>query len=94
MTKYLLHLTAICWTGSGKSLTTRERGREMTQRITIKATRPDGVTMYWSSFGWTSNEPDALAYPSHEAAAQSINWDQPFKGLVRMGWSVEVSSNP
>lgn len=66
----------------------------MSARITIKATRPDGVTMYWSEHSWSSHASDAKDWRTNEAAAQAVNWDQPFKGLRELGWSVEVSSNP
>lgn len=62
----------------------------MTTPITILATRPDGVTMYWSEHGWTSHASDAKDWRTHESAEQAVNWDQPFKGLRKLGLSVEV----
>lgn len=62
----------------------------MSTRITIKATRPDGVTMYWSDSGWTGHESDAHDFRSHEAAGQAATWDQPFRGMIKQGWNVEV----
>lgn len=66
----------------------------MTTTITIRATRPDGVTMYWSEHGWSRHASDAKDWRTHEAAAQAVNWDQPFKGIRKLGWSVEVSRIP
>lgn len=62
----------------------------MTTTITIRATRPDGVTMFWSDSGWTGHASDAKDWRTHEAAAQAVNWDQPFKGIRKLGRSVEV----
>lgn len=62
----------------------------MTTRITVKATRPDGVTMYWSEHGWTSHASDAKDWRTHESAAQAAAWDQPFRGIIKQGWNVEV----
>lgn len=62
----------------------------MTQRITIKATRPDGVTMYWSEHGWTSHESDAKDWRTHEAAAQAANWDRELRSMWRYGFKLDI----
>ena len=58
--------------------------------ITITATTPTGQTMHWASNGWTSHAADAKDWKTTEAASQAATWDQPFRGLVKLGWTVEV----
>ena len=57
-------------------------------KITITATRPDGVSLLWSDQGWTPNQDDASRYQCVESAQQDIRTRQPFVGLVRLGWLV------
>ena len=58
--------------------------------ITITATTPEGHTMHWSLNGWTRHASDAVDFKTVENAAQTVTWQQPFKGLARLGWKIEV----
>ena len=59
-------------------------------RITIKATRHDGVTMYWSSSGWTGHASDAHDFRSHEAAGQCATWDRELRNISRYGFKLDI----
>jgi len=62
----------------------------MTPRITVKATRHDGVTMYWSDSGWTGHESDAHDFRTHEAAGQAVSWDRELRHMARYGFTVDI----
>lgn len=62
----------------------------MITRITVKATRPDGVTMYWSDYGWTSHESDAHDFRTHEAAGQAVSWDRELRHMTSYGFTVDI----
>ena len=63
-------------------------------RITIRATRPDGVTMYWSEHGWTSHASDAKDWRTHEAAAQAEAWDRELRSMGRYGFALTIEEKP
>lgn len=58
--------------------------------ITITATTPTGQTMHWSEQGFTRHSADAKDFKTVENAAQTATWEYPFKGLARLGWTIEV----
>ena len=62
----------------------------MKTRITVKATRPDGVTMYWSEHGWSSHASDAKDWRTHEAAAQAAAWDRELRSMGRYGFKLDI----
>ena len=66
----------------------------MSTGITIKATRPDGVTMYWSEHGWTSHASDAKDWRTHEAAAQAAAWDRELRSMGRYGFALTIEEKP
>ena len=68
----------------------REGSQEGAGMITITATTPTGHTMHWSEHGWTRHAADAKDWKTSEAASQAATWDQPFRGIARLGWIVEV----
>lgn len=63
-------------------------------RIVIKATRPDGVTMYWSESGWSGHASDAHDFRSHEAAGQAATWDRELRGMGRYGFAITIEEKP
>ena len=63
-------------------------------RIVIKATRPDGVTMYWSDSGWTGHESDAHDFRTHESAGQAATWDRELREMGRHGFKLDIEEKP
>lgn len=66
----------------------------MTTRITVKATRPDGVVMFYSDSGWTGHESDAHDFRTHEAAGQAVSWDRELRNMTRYGFTVDIQEKP
>ena len=66
----------------------------MGNKIIIKATRPDGIFMFYGYCGWTSHASDAKDWRTHEAAAQAAAWDRELRNMTRYGFTVDILEKP
>lgn len=60
--------------------------------VTIRVKTKPGATLHWSYTGWTPNESDAKDWGTKAAAERVLKSGQPFRGLAKEGYILEVVS--